>query len=161
MSPDKEKELVSRYPDLFVYHGDKESRQPIGWGMTCSDGWFDLLDTLCADIQHLLKHRNERVGRPNGPASELFCRIVQVKEKFGGLRFYVSFEGDDSEEGRRTRTHLSGMIAFAESYSYKICEECGVKGTLREGGWHRTLCDSCEDLRKARYAGRSTEASCE
>jgi len=66
--------------------------------------------------------------------------IVQVKEKYGGLRFYT-YGGND---------YVRGMIDFAESMSYKICECCGNPGKLSQKGWWRTLCDPCraDDARK-------------
>ena len=58
--------------------------------------------------------------------------VMQVKEKFGGLRFYVG--GATPEE--------FDVIDKAEEDSYIICEECGKPGILREDlGWMLTLCD--------------------
>ena len=62
--------------------------------------------------------------------------VLQVKEKFGGLRFYVN---SATEEMYR-------LISEAESQSYEICEECGKPGTLSQkikGGWMKTLCLEC------------------
>jgi hypothetical protein len=63
--------------------------------------------------------------------------IQQVKEKFGGLRFYYS-GGDE---------YISGLVSMAESVAGFTCEECGDHGEGRNGGWIRTLCDEHE----ARY----------
>ena len=79
--------------------------------------------------------------------STLFCRITpreklielgwdkqicQVKEKFGGLRFYIN-EGSDE---------IYKRIVRAEDDSYKICEVTGDVGELRTDiGWYRTLCE--------------------
>ena len=57
--------------------------------------------------------------------------VLQVKEKFAGLRFYVG----SAEKPVHERIHE------AENESLKTCEECGAPGTLREGGWLKTLCD--------------------
>ena len=64
--------------------------------------------------------------------------IQQVKEKFGGLRFYVS--GSDET--------LNVMIEAAEKQSVKTCEDCGKPGHPRGGGWVRTLCDEHAKDRK-------------
>lgn len=56
---------------------------------------------------------------------------LQVKEKFGGLRFYVS--GSDK--------YIRGMIYMAENLSLVTCEECGKPGRPRDGKWISTLCD--------------------
>jgi indole-3-glycerol phosphate synthase len=62
-------------------------------------------------------------------------KAVQVKEKFGALRFYTSVAANDVE---------AKIIAEAEKASACTCEECGQPGKARGGGWIRTLCDQCE-----------------
>ena len=57
--------------------------------------------------------------------------ISQIKEKFGGLRFYV--DGVSSE--------VLDFVDEMENKSYEICEVCGLPGKPREGGWIKTLCD--------------------
>jgi hypothetical protein len=58
--------------------------------------------------------------------------VIQVKEKFGGLRFYIN-EGTDEIHQR---------IGEAELESMKTCEITGKHGKIRTDiGWHRTLCD--------------------
>lgn len=57
--------------------------------------------------------------------------MLQVKEKFGGLRFYIS---SGSQE-------LLDFIDQVEAESLKLCEQCGKPGVLRKGGWVVTRCD--------------------
>lgn len=57
---------------------------------------------------------------------------LQVKEKYGGLRFYYT-GGDDV---------IEGMVSLAETLSFRTCEICGSPGKPRRDGWVRTLCDS-------------------
>lgn len=64
--------------------------------------------------------------------------VQQIKEKFGGLRFYYS-GGDD---------YINGLVRMAESWADESCETCGNKGTRRSGGWIRTLCDAHEQERQ-------------
>jgi hypothetical protein len=60
-------------------------------------------------------------------------QVCQVKEKFGGLRFYIN-EGSDE---------IYKRITIAEKVSYKTCERCGEKGELRNDiGWYLTLCEN-------------------
>jgi hypothetical protein len=61
---------------------------------------------------------------------------MQIKEKFGGLRFY--YDGGDE--------YISGLVSMAESWAGNTCETCGEKGERRSGGWIRTLCDKHEAL---------------
>lgn len=56
--------------------------------------------------------------------------VTQVKEKFGGLRFYVSTATDEQY----------GMIRLAEALSYNTCEICGSRGRLGGNGWFSTRC---------------------
>jgi len=60
----------------------------------------------------------------------------QVKEKFGGLRFYI--DGGDEV--------VHAYINFAEHLSYWICEHCGsTKEIGYTGGWIMTLCKTCAE----------------
>lgn len=56
---------------------------------------------------------------------------VQVKEKFGGLRFY--YEGGDET--------VRGMVHMAETLASVTCETCGSPGHIRGRGWLYTACD--------------------
>lgn len=58
-------------------------------------------------------------------------KIVQVKEKFAGLRVYTDYMNDE----------LEAVIRQAERESFTICEECGEPGKVRGRGWHYTSCD--------------------
>jgi hypothetical protein len=67
-----------------------------------------------------------------------YIHIEQIKEKFGGLRFYYS-GGDDT---------IGGMVTMAEVWASQSCETCGNRGKSRNGGWIRTLCDQHEEERR-------------
>jgi hypothetical protein len=107
--------LAGWFADLY---GDPRYTS-MAWGFTHDDGWFDLVWRLCEQI--------EAVGDP-AP-----FKVEQVKEKFGGLRFY-------SNTGNAA---IHALIEAAENASGHICEVCGQPGTLRKDrSWIRTLCDS-------------------
>lgn len=58
--------------------------------------------------------------------------IAQVKQKFGGLRFYVDFHSDE----------IDSLILKAEGRSFLTCETCGAVGERRSRhGWIYTACD--------------------
>lgn len=58
--------------------------------------------------------------------------LLQIKEKFGGLRFYIA-EGSDA---------IFDRINEAEDESYQTCEVTGEPGELRSDlGWIKTLCE--------------------
>jgi hypothetical protein len=71
--------------------------------------------------------------------------IHQIKEKFGGLRFYYGF---DKEIPNEVFDRINNMVNLAEDQSYHICENCGKPGETRSNHyWLKTLCDSCENDR--------------
>ncbi len=70
--------------------------------------------------------------------------ILQIKEKFGQLRFYV--------ESHQSPI-LDDMIRGAENGSLHTCEDCGTTegvthGNLNSSGWIKTLCRGCREVRK-------------
>jgi hypothetical protein len=66
-------------------------------------------------------------------------KLHQIKEKFGGLRFYIGV-GSDA---------IHDAIQAAEDWSYRTCEVTGEPGELRDDlGWMRVLCD--EEYAKAK-----------
>jgi hypothetical protein len=129
MSPEKFSTLRERYPKIFV-PSEYQSEPIDAVGIECGNGWFDVIDSLCSSLQ---KYVDRRLTA--GVATEdLQPRAVQVKEKFGGLRFYVS-GGDEV---------VDEMIALVESHSTKVCETCGARGRQHTtAGWIRTSCDPC------------------
>ena len=106
------------------------------WGFSCGDGWFQILNQLCQNIQHHLDWKNR--------GGEFVDQVVvdQVKEKFGTLRFY--YTGGDE--------YISGMVTMAEAMSGCTCEGCGNPGDRHGGGWVRTLCTACEEQREKKRA---------
>ena len=115
--------LFKKYKKLFPAKDRKDLWQSLmGFGFSCGDGWFNIIDKLCECIQQYINN-NDNVSQ---------VIVTQVKEKFGGLRFYVS----NSDE------IIDGMIWLSEHLSYSTCEECGAEGTCREcDNWFTTLCD--------------------
>lgn len=123
--------LCERYPKIFKNRNASMTETAMCWGFDCGDGWFNIIDQLCLNIQEYIdwkQNQKERYGRGDG------CSQVvadQVKEKFGSLRFYTT-GGDDT---------IRGMIHMAESMSAVTCEVCGSPGKFRGHGWFYTACD--------------------
>jgi hypothetical protein len=126
------KHMEERFPKMFS--------EPYG-GFAIGEGWWPIIESLCANIQHYLNWKNKE--------SEIVPQVVvtQIKEKFGGLRFY--YDGGDDR--------IQGMVSMAESWADKSCEICGVLGETRNGGWIKTLCDKHEAERQERNKGRLKE----
>lgn len=107
--------LISNYPNLFK--GQPRS------GFYVGSGWFNLIDNLCSTLDHHVKYLPEELK------GDIY--VVQVKEKFGGLRFYMN----------QSTPFMDGAISLAEGLSYSICEECGAPGQRQPGGYIQVLCD--------------------
>lgn len=121
MSPELDKQLVEKYPLIFANRFGSPHQTGMCWGFECGDGWYDLIDTLCASIQN----RCNVAAIPQVIAT-------QVKEKFGGLRFY--FTGGDY--------FIDGMVEVVEELSTKICDTCGDRGKcITDQGWWYTACE--------------------
>lgn len=120
-----EKQMIMRFPKMFA--------QPYG-GFCVGEGWWPILESLCANIQNHIDWKNKN----SVEVSQV--TVAQIKEKFGGLRFY--YDGGDDR--------VYGMVRMAESWAAKTCETCGAPGKSREGGWIKTLCDHHEEERQQR-----------
>jgi hypothetical protein len=106
-------DLLSRFNPNFPTHLD------------VGPGWIHLIAQLNTDISYIDPH----------------YKIAQVKEKFGGLRYYVDLS---IHQGQDTARHIiEVLINHAESQSFSICENCGQLGKLTNSSWRKTLCDSC------------------
>lgn len=44
--------LCSKYPKMFVNRNKSPSETCMSWGFACGDGWFNIIDQLCDNIQH-------------------------------------------------------------------------------------------------------------
>ena len=118
-----EKHITEQFPQMFT--------EPYG-GFCCGEGWWPIIAELCGQIQNHINWKNRQ--------SEIVPQVVvgQIKEKFGGLRFYYS-GGDDA---------IDGMVSMAESWAAHSCETCGAPGERRDGSWIKTLCDHHEAERQ-------------
>ena len=109
-----EARLTAKYGDMF---------HPRLGGFAIGPGWYHIVEELCGNIAWHLKGLKADV-RPD-------FKVVQVKEKFAGLRFYV----DNAD------ATINGMIYMAEGWANKACELCGNRGIQRTTGWFKVLCD--------------------
>lgn len=94
--------LYARWPKILAPNGRKVP-------LCIEAGWNTLIDELCKQLQHY----TDNEGAPQVEA-------VQIKEKFGGLRFYVG----------KAHVIQHALIRFAEGLSYRTCETCGAVGQL-------------------------------
>jgi len=70
--------------------------------------------------------------------------VLQIKEKFGVLRYYCQPSGEVPTPA--VCDALDAITQAAERTSATICEWCGGPGTLVDvNGWLKTLCKKCEE----------------
>ncbi len=89
----------------------------------CGLGWIILIRNLSLKIEDILQKRLDD--------QEIYA--VQVKEKFGSLRFYMSALIED----------IYSLIQEAEALSAQTCESCGAPGKMRDTSWYQVRCDEC------------------
>lgn len=118
MDEHRQRELRDRHPTILGrIHLD------------CGNGWFDVIDVLCDELE-----RQAEWAKQAPP------RAIQVKEKFGGLRFYTD----------RSNDVYFALTKLAESMSFRVCENCGNPGKLRPGIVVSTLCSTCFERHKGK-----------
>lgn len=162
MREELDKQLVEKYPLLYRDRHAPMTETAMCWGFCCGDGWYNLIDNLsyllcskyeqCKDRYNFVKECLDNGGKtPWGKevtaeeveqkrlemveAEKTVPTVVQVKEKFGTLRFYINAGTDE---------HYN-YITFAEVMSAVTCETCGAPGKRRGRGWIYTACDEHTD----------------
>lgn len=89
----------------------------------CGTGWTKIIADLSDKIEAILEKHPEY--------QEVYA--VQVKEKYGTLRFYMSSETDE----------IIDLISDAEALSSQTCENCGAPAKMRGKRWLHVTCDKC------------------
>ena len=135
MNKNLQKKLFKKYPKIFVESKLPPNKSCMGQGITCGNGWYFLIDSLCNYIQCYIDAElkfNEKV------IEQVVAK--QVKEKMASLRFY--YDGGDEL--------IRLMVNYTMFLSSRTCEFCGttdskVKSTTKGKGfgWIRTVCLPC------------------
>lgn len=112
-------------------------RIPDGWSrsISCGPGWYPMIAELHLKLSRI----------------DVDYDVLQVKEKYGTLRYYARTHTDDS----MILDIFDALIEEAESRSVQICELCGGPGQLSAsenlGERHyKTLCRGCRDASELR-----------
>lgn len=127
----KNKELCERFPFLEIKDADYECT----WLDAIPDGWRKAFgEQMCEELKAALLEENALDD----------YQIEQVKEKYGGLRWYTN---------ATTRKALDIADKY-EILSEKICIKCGQPATCTTTGWIVPLCDAC--AAKAHASGART-----
>lgn len=155
MREELQKQLYERWPEIFAQKDWSMQQTCMCWGIDCDDGWYNIIDNLCNRIQNhvenenwKIKYKKEKGELPADAPNYPQIQAVQVKEKYGGLRFYINHHDD----------YLDGAISMAEAISLDTCEKCGSPGKPNEEGWIVTLCTPCREEYEKRWAKKEEEA---
>jgi hypothetical protein len=119
-------------------------------------GWTKLLEALdsymVSSIAHAVQHATvvKEEYRDKQCKEDASIVLLQIKEKFGGLRVYWKGEG----LGDRIWNQVGGATQLTEMLSYQTCEKCGsMEGAetrnKKDAKYGRilTLCESCHKER--------------
>jgi hypothetical protein len=122
-------ELISKYPKIFEnYEGNPGN---CNW-LDLPTGWISNIDDLCGSIQEYIDTHVIYTAEGKVTPQQVTC--VQMKEKFGGLRFYTNGHDD----------HVEGMISLAEYLCDNTCQQCGSRKDLGlTSHWISVLCRTC------------------
>lgn len=120
------KYLAETYTNIF--------KEPL-W-LECSEGWYDIIDRLSKEINTFADNLQSSDG-------ELPIRVVQIKEKFGGLRYYINYHNLSDD----TIYKVEQMVREAEKESNRTCEDCGAPAEMCSPRkyWMKTICVPCRD----------------
>ncbi len=134
------KELCKRYP--FLQITDCWTGQPYEdedysstWLDDMPDGWRKAFG------KEMLEEIREELIRCDYLNE---YRIMQIKEKFGTLRWY--------DAGVPVGCNVWDIIKKYEDMSAKICINCGKPATKVSKGWISPWCDDCIDKINGQYA---------
>jgi hypothetical protein len=163
MSPELDKQLCDKYPKIFADRYKSVQESCMAFGIECGDGWYDILDNLCAATNRMwstsieidaedavkldIKENTYGGYFAQVPAPQMVAK--QVKEKFGTLRFYydLEFEPNIVELSKkypdlekvmdRYNAFFDGIVHMAETMSARTCEMSGQQGEMHVSGGTR------------------------
>jgi hypothetical protein len=130
--------LETKFPEMY---------SNVYCGIESVDGWQHIIISLSENIYSHVKNNNrvrESLLKKNPydydiPEYLEFPKVAQIKEKFGGLRFYI--DGGDQ--------YIRGLIDMAEMWAANTCEICGERGEHRDdAGSLSTLCQKHYEEKK-------------
>jgi hypothetical protein len=131
MKKELDEQLCREFPLLYVDRNASMQNTCMCWGFDVGDGWFKPIYELSQKLEKLIE---KDIEENKNEEDYLHPRASQVKEKYGGLRFYMFSATEEMQK----------LIYETENLCSEICEDCGnTAKTTSVGGWFLTLCDKC------------------
>ena len=124
--------LIQEFPAVFQ-NMDTEVFSSI------PSGWYNILYNLCEELTPILNEERSKITED--PEQPLFY-VHQIKEKFGGLRFYFMMNTENTE----LHENIQKLIDIAEDKSYDTCQITGKVGKLcKKGRYYMTLSEEARN----------------
>jgi hypothetical protein len=99
-------QMYAAFPDLYRGRTRPPRDSAMCWGFQCGDGWYEILYDLSKELT------DYALQRP-----PLRLEVMQVKSKFGNLRFHLDYSDSVTEE----------IISRARDRADLISEVTGTK----------------------------------
>lgn len=109
MNPERTQQLFDRFDHLYRGRHLPVTENLMSYGFACGNGWFSLLWELSEQIELYCQQHPEAAG----------LIAVQVKQKFGELRFY-------------TRPKIPAVELLIEAARLRSLHTCELTGELGE-----------------------------
>ena len=171
MDQELQQKLFAKYPSIFRNVNKSPRESCMAFGIECGNGWYNIIDALCTAFSSGYSSckivndydtgiEDKKVSFEYSTA-DIQVVASQVKEKFGGLRFYYFTRYSEEFEKRvelypntvaaiskEIFNYYNGIVHLAEIMSVMTCEETGKPGRwCSRSGWIKTLCkEKAEEL---------------
>jgi hypothetical protein len=118
-----DKYMMSNYEHLFFGRKIQEGQEvlyPMNFGFEIGPGWRHVLDSLCSKLEIIRS------------LTGYVCVFDQIKEKYGGARFYYHIDATGLvEEANKDRDNkicsiIDDLVSHYEEYCDYVCEELGT-----------------------------------
>jgi hypothetical protein len=132
MKTELENKIFEKYDKIFRNRTKPMSQTCMCWGLACGDGWYHILDYLCKNLQEVEKKYDVQVIAD------------QIKQKFGGLRFYYHVEHGErwSYKPKFIKRYIFNILNKIQKFKYFTVDTSdewyldGKKTTReRKGNW--------------------------
>lgn len=143
MNKELQNKIFADFPEMFnTTMNDIVTIYPIRYGIHCHDGWFDIIYHLCENLLVYCKNNNLKV-----------VQVVQIKSKFGELRFYtlpiqskIDINTEELNVLLEHRRNIYTIIHTGLLLSKETCEVCSnFAENIKIGNVYWTVCEECRD----------------
>lgn len=128
---------MSKHEDFGKYLAETyKSIYPQPLWIECNEGWHTIIDELSKQVAQVAEQHPPVEGEP-------CVSVVQIKEKFGGLRYYIDYHNMNDDDIQK----IEYIVRNAEMKTFAVCEDCGGDGqrVSPRRYWMKTLCVQCQN----------------